>query len=185
MTDATALARTVVEALIAGGVTEVVIAPGSRNAPLSFAGFDAAAAGLLRLHTRIDERTAAFLALGMAKVSGRPAAVICTSGTAVANFHPAALEAAHSGVPLVPVTADRPASLRGTTANQTTNRGADHSGPRLPRHRRAEPARGDRQPPGRLVHARPPQRAARRATRPRRLVAGPRDHDLDVAAPAS
>ena len=121
MTDATELARTVVEALIADGVTEVVIAPGSRNAPLSFAAFDAAVAGVLRLHTRTDERTAAFLALGMAKVSGRPAAVICTSGTAVANLHPAALEAAHSGVPLVLVTADRPASLRGTSANQTTN----------------------------------------------------------------
>ena len=121
MTTSTDLARTVVTALLQAGVTDVVIAPGSRNAPLSFAVFDAAGAGALRLHTRIDERTAAFLALGLAKVSGRPAAVICTSGTAVANFHPAALEAAHSGVPLVLVTADRPASLRGTSANQTTD----------------------------------------------------------------
>lgn len=121
MTSSTDLARTVVEALLAGGVTDVVIAPGSRNAPLSFAAFDAAGAGALRLHTRIDERTAAFLALGLAKVSRRPAAVICTSGTAVANLHPAALEAAHAGVPLVLVTADRPVSLRGTSANQTTD----------------------------------------------------------------
>ena len=102
------------------GVTEIVIAPGSRNAPLSFAAHDAAAAGLVRLHTRIDERTAGFLALGLTKVGAR-AAVICTSGTAVANLHPAVLEAAHAGLPLVVVTADRPARLRGTGANQTTD----------------------------------------------------------------
>ncbi|HXH79721.1 2-succinyl-5-enolpyruvyl-6-hydroxy-3-cyclohexene-1-carboxylic-acid synthase [Nocardioides sp.] len=121
MTSSTDLARTVVAALMQAGVTDVVIAPGSRNAPLSFAAFAAAEAGALRLHTRIDERTAAFLALGLSKVSRRPAAVVCTSGTAVANFHPAALEAAHAGVALVLVTADRPASLRGTSANQTTD----------------------------------------------------------------
>ena len=114
------LARTVVTSLIGAGVTEVVIAPGSRNAPLSFAAYDAAQAGLLRLHTRIDERTAGFLALGLTKVGAR-AAVICTSGTAVANLHPAVLEAAHAGLPLVVVTADRPARLRGTDANQTTD----------------------------------------------------------------
>ena len=115
------LARAVVGALLDHGVTEVVIAPGSRSAPLSFAAYDAAAAGLLRLHTRLDERSAGFLALGLAKVSRRPAAVVCTSGTAVANLHPAVLEAVHSGVPLVVVTADRPARLRGTGANQTTD----------------------------------------------------------------
>ncbi len=101
-------------------MTEVVLAPGSRNAPLSFAAYDAAAAGLLRLHTRVDERTAGFLALGLTKVGAR-AAVVCTSGTAVANLHPAVLEAAHAGLPLVVVTADRPARLRGTGANQTTD----------------------------------------------------------------
>ena len=116
----TRLAREVVGTLLAAGVTEVVLAPGSRNAPLSFAVYDAGEAGLLRLHTRIDERTAGFLALGLAKTGG-PAAVICTSGTAVANLHPAVLEAAHAGVPLVVVTADRPARLRGTNANQTTD----------------------------------------------------------------
>jgi 2-succinyl-5-enolpyruvyl-6-hydroxy-3-cyclohexene-1-carboxylate synthase len=116
----TRLARDVVSALVRGGVREVVLAPGSRSAPLAFAVDDAAGAGLLRLHTRIDERTAAFLALGLAKVSGAPAAVLCTSGTAVANLHPAVLEAHHAGVPLVAVTADRPARLRGTSANQTT-----------------------------------------------------------------
>ncbi len=116
----TELARGVVSALVDAGVREVVVAPGSRNAPLSFAAYDAAAAGLLRLHTRIDERSAGFLALGLTKV-GSPAAVICTSGTAVANLHPAMLEAAHAGVRLVAVTADRPARLRGTGANQTTD----------------------------------------------------------------
>ncbi len=118
--SSTDLARAVIHALLEGGVTEVVVAPGSRNAPLSFAAHDAAAAGLLRLHTRIDERTAGFLALGLTKVGAR-AAVICTSGTAVANLHPAVLEAAHAAVPLVVVTADRPARLRGTDANQTTD----------------------------------------------------------------
>jgi len=115
------LARAVLGALLDHGVTEVVVAPGSRNAPLSFAAYDAAAAGLVRLHTRLDERSAGFLALGLAKVSGRPVAVLCTSGTAVANLHPAVLEAAHSGVPLIVVTADRPARMRGTGANQTTD----------------------------------------------------------------
>lgn len=116
---ATDLARAVVTALVEAGVSDVVISPGSRSAPLSFASYDAAAAGLLRLHTRIDERTAGFLALGLTK-NGARAAVICTSGTAVANLHPALLEAVHAGVPMVAVTADRPERLRGTSANQTT-----------------------------------------------------------------
>ena len=120
MTPSTATARAIVTALLEAGVREAVVAPGSRNAPLSFALFDAARAGLLRLHTRIDERSAAFLALGLTKVGAR-AAVVCTSGTAVANLHPALLEAAHAGVEVVAVTADRPARLRGTGANQTTD----------------------------------------------------------------
>ena len=120
MNPSTALARTVVQGLIDAGVTELVLAPGSRNAPLAFAAYDADQQGLLRLHTRIDERTAGFLALGLTKC-GRRAAVACTSGTAVANLFPAAMEAAHTGLPLVVVTADRPASLRGTGASQTTD----------------------------------------------------------------
>ncbi len=92
--------------------------PGSRNAPLALA-LDADQR--VRLHTRIDERTAAFLALGLAKATRRPVAVVTTSGTAAANLHPAVLEAAHAGVRLVAVTADRPARLRGTGANQTTD----------------------------------------------------------------
>ncbi|WP_122816237.1 2-succinyl-5-enolpyruvyl-6-hydroxy-3-cyclohexene-1-carboxylic-acid synthase [Nocardioides pantholopis] len=118
--SATAHARAVLTALLDAGVSEVVLAPGSRNAPLSFAAYDAAAAGRLRLHTRIDERSAGFVALGLTKVGAR-AAVLCTSGTAVANLHPAVLEAAHAGLPLVVLTADRPARLRGTGANQTTD----------------------------------------------------------------
>jgi len=120
VTTSTDLARAVIGHLVESGVREIVLAPGSRNAPLSFAAYDAADAGLVRLHTRLDERSAGFLALGLTKVGAR-AAVICTSGTAVANLHPAMLEAAHAGVPLVALTADRPARLRGTGANQTTD----------------------------------------------------------------
>ncbi|HTW14285.1 MAG TPA: thiamine pyrophosphate-binding protein [Nocardioides sp.] len=140
MTDlptSTDLARSVVRSLLDGGVTEVVVAPGSRNAPLSFAVYDASRAGLLRLHTRIDERSAGFLALGLSKVHAR-AAVVCTSGTAVANLHPAVLEAAHAGVPMVAVTADRPARLRGTSANQTTDQ-IGVFGPLVPTTNLAEP----------------------------------------------
>ena len=118
--EATRLARSVLTQLLEHGVVEVVVAPGSRNAPLSFAAWDAAEAGLVRLHTRIDERSAGFLALGLTR-TGRRAAVVCTSGTAAANLHPAVLEAAHSGLGPVVVTADRPARLRGTSANQTTD----------------------------------------------------------------
>lgn len=115
---ATLLATWLVDKLVERGLTDAVLCPGSRNAPLSFA---LAADERVTLHTRIDERTAAFLALGLAKSSHRPAAVVTTSGTAAANLHPAVLEAAHAGVPLVAVTADRPARLRGTGANQTTD----------------------------------------------------------------
>jgi 2-succinyl-5-enolpyruvyl-6-hydroxy-3-cyclohexene-1-carboxylate synthase len=120
VTSSTELGRAVLGRLVERGIREVVLAPGSRNAPLAFAAYDLAEAGMVRLHTRLDERSAAFLALGLTKV-GSPAAVICTSGTAVANLHPALLEAAHAGVPLVAVTADRPERLRGTDANQTTD----------------------------------------------------------------
>ena len=128
----TELARLVVTRLVEAGVTDVVLAPGSRNAPLAFAVHDAAEAGVLRLHTRLDERTAGFLALGLTKVGAR-AAVMCTSGTAVANLHPAVLEAAHAAVPMLVVTADRPAHLRGTSANQTTTQPGIF-GPDVPCH---------------------------------------------------
>ena len=114
----TALARVLVDELIACGVTDAVLAPGSRNAPLSMALYDADAIGRLRLHVRIDERTAGFLAVGLARGSGRPAVVVTTSGTAVANLHPAVLEAHHGGVPLLVLSADRPPWLRDVGANQ-------------------------------------------------------------------
>lgn len=112
------LARTLVLAAIDHGLTDAVLSPGSRNAPLSLALHAADAAGLLRLHVRVDERSAGFLALGLARGSGRPALVSTTSGTAVANLHPAVLEAHHGGVPMLVLSADRPPALRALGANQ-------------------------------------------------------------------
>jgi len=117
--DSPAIARAVVEELLAAGVADVVECPGSRSAPLALSLADAERRGLVRLHVRIDERSAAYLALGIARGSGRPAAVVTTSGTAAVNLHPAIVEAAYSGVPLIAVTADRPSSVRGSGANQT------------------------------------------------------------------
>lgn len=119
MNPSTALSIVLVDELVRGGFRHVVLCPGSRSAPLAYALFDADAAGRLTLHVRIDERSAGFVALGLAKATG-PVAVVTTSGTAVANLHPAVLEASHGGVPLVVITADRPPELRGTGANQTT-----------------------------------------------------------------
>ena len=116
----TLLARVIVRQIIEAGVKDVVISPGSRNAPLSMAFHQASSKGLINLHVRIDERTAAFFALGISKASGLPVPIVCTSGTAVANYHPAVLEASHTNIPLLVLTADRPASLRKTGANQTT-----------------------------------------------------------------
>lgn len=119
MNPSTALARVLVDELVRGGVREAVLSPGSRSAPLAFALHRADLAGRLRLHVRIDERSAGFLALGLAKASGRAVPVVTTSGTATANLHPAVLEASHADVPLLLLTADRPPELRGTGANQT------------------------------------------------------------------
>jgi 2-succinyl-5-enolpyruvyl-6-hydroxy-3-cyclohexene-1-carboxylate synthase len=115
----TAQATVLVDELVRSGVTEAVLSPGSRSAPLAFALHRADAEGRLRLHVRIDERTAGFLALGLAKASGRPVAILTTSGTAAVNLHPAVVEASYSGVPLLALTADRPPELRGVGANQT------------------------------------------------------------------
>lgn len=120
MHPSTAAATVLLDELVRCGVREVVLCPGSRSAPLAYAALAAEQQGRLRLHVRVDERTAGFLALGLAKVSRRPAVVVTTSGTAVANLHPAVLEAHHAAVPLIVLSADRPASLRGTGANQTT-----------------------------------------------------------------
>ena len=118
MNPATAFALTFADELIRCGLRDVVLAPGSRSTPLAMAFFDAEQRGLIRLHVRIDERSASFAALGMAKVARRPVAVLCTSGTAAANFHPAVIEADESAVPLLVLTADRPPELRATGANQ-------------------------------------------------------------------
>jgi 2-succinyl-5-enolpyruvyl-6-hydroxy-3-cyclohexene-1-carboxylate synthase len=118
---ATALAVTVVDELARCGLAEAVLAPGSRSAPLAMALWSQAerSPGCPRLHVRIDERSASFLALGLAKASRRPVALVCTSGTAAAHFHAAVIEAGEAGVPLVVLTADRPPELRATGANQT------------------------------------------------------------------
>ena len=113
--------RKVIRDFIEHGITDFVLSPGSRNAPLSIALYEAEQRGLIDLHIRIDERTAAFFALGITKATQHPAVVICTSGTAVANYYPAFLEAHHSNLPLIVLSADRPERLRGTGANQTTN----------------------------------------------------------------
>lgn len=117
--SATAQARALVDGLIAAGVTDAVLAPGSRSAPLALALAAAEREGSLRLHVRIDERSAGYLALGLARGSGRAVPVVTTSGTAAVNLHPAVVEASYGGVPLVALTADRPPALRGVGANQT------------------------------------------------------------------
>ncbi|MGX1805613.1 2-succinyl-5-enolpyruvyl-6-hydroxy-3-cyclohexene-1-carboxylate synthase [Nocardia sp. NPDC055321] len=119
MNPSTAQAHVVVDELARGGVRDVVLCPGSRNAPLAFALQAADAAGRLRLHMRIDERAAGFLAIGLALSSGRPVPVVMTSGTAVANLGPAVLEANYARVPLIVISANRPYEMLGTGANQT------------------------------------------------------------------
>lgn len=118
-------ARSLVAALLAEGVREVVLCPGSRSAPLAEALADAADAGRLRLRVVLDERSAGFIALGAARAHtlnghSRCAAVVTTSGTAVSNLHPAVSEADAAGIPLLVISADRPHELVGTGASQTT-----------------------------------------------------------------
>lgn len=151
MNPSSMLAHVLVDELVRCGVRHVVLCPGSRSAPLAYALLAAARAERLDLHVRVDERAGAFLALGLGKASGRPAVVVTTSGTAVANLHPAVLEAAEAGVPLLVLSADRPPELRGTRANQTTSHlsilagavrwshdlGAPEAEPRMPAWRTA------------------------------------------------
>ena len=119
MNPSTLQARVIVDEMIRGGVAEAVLCPGSRNAPLAFALHAADSAGRLRLHVRIDERSAGYLALGLAVASGQPVPIVMTSGTAVANMSPAVFEANYARVPLVVVSANRPYELLGSGANQT------------------------------------------------------------------
>ena len=121
MSNSTKLAHSLLRQLIEVGVSDFVISPGSRNAPLAIALGEAASKEIIDLHIKIDERGAAYYSLGISKASNNYVAVICTSGTAAANFHPAALEAFHSNNKLILITADRPARLRKTGANQTTD----------------------------------------------------------------
>jgi 2-succinyl-5-enolpyruvyl-6-hydroxy-3-cyclohexene-1-carboxylate synthase len=109
-------ARLLVESLADAGLREAVISPGSRSTPLACA---ALASSRLRCTSVVDERSAGFHALGFARVTGRPAAVICTSGSAAANYFPAVVEAAMARVPLLVVTADRPPELQDCSASQT------------------------------------------------------------------
>jgi 2-succinyl-5-enolpyruvyl-6-hydroxy-3-cyclohexene-1-carboxylate synthase len=121
MNPSTAFATVVVDELVRCGVREAVLAPGSRSGPLALALAEADRDGRLRLHVRIDERSAGFLAIGLIRGAGLPVPVVTTSGTAVANLHPAVLEASHAGLPLLVLSADRPPELRATGANQTTD----------------------------------------------------------------
>jgi 2-succinyl-5-enolpyruvyl-6-hydroxy-3-cyclohexene-1-carboxylate synthase len=117
---ATSLAVALLGELIRWGVLDVVLSPGARSQALALAAAEYERAGLVRLRVRIDERVAGFTALGLSVETGVPTVVIMTSGTAVANLHPAVLEAHHSGVPMIVISADRPAELRGIGSSQTT-----------------------------------------------------------------
>ncbi len=117
---ATDFAVALLDEFVRLGVRDVVLAPGSRSQALALAAAEFDRVGMLHLRVRIDERVGAFLALGIAIETRTPVLVITTSGTAVANLHPAVLEAHHSGVPLIVLSGDRPDELRGIGSNQTT-----------------------------------------------------------------
>jgi 2-succinyl-5-enolpyruvyl-6-hydroxy-3-cyclohexene-1-carboxylate synthase len=120
-----AFARALIDELHGAGVTHAVVCPGSRSAPLALA---VAQHGGLSHSVHLDERNAAFHALGFAKVTGLPVALVCTSGTAGANFLPAVAEASHARVPLLVLTADRPPELRAWGAAQTMEQRSLYAG---------------------------------------------------------
>jgi 2-succinyl-5-enolpyruvyl-6-hydroxy-3-cyclohexene-1-carboxylate synthase len=121
LVPATEFAAELMARLAELGVQHVVLSPGARSQALALAAAALEDLGDLQLHVRIDERVAGFVALGIARESGKPAAVITTSGSAVGNLYPAVLEAHHAGVPLIVLTADRPEEARGIGTNQTTD----------------------------------------------------------------
>ncbi|XCB30746.1 2-succinyl-5-enolpyruvyl-6-hydroxy-3-cyclohexene-1-carboxylic-acid synthase [Arcanobacterium hippocoleae] len=114
------VAREIIATAVRLGIRQFILCPGSRSAPLAIALAQAEAAGILDLYVETDERVAGFIALGMGK-AGKPAAVVTTSGSAVANLHPAVEEACCSAVPMIVISADRPHELRGVRATQTTD----------------------------------------------------------------
>jgi len=114
----TVWADRLLDALAAAGITDVVASPGSRSTPYLLA---ASRRADLTIHSVIDERAAGFFALGMARVTGRPPLLLCTSGTAPAHYYPAVIEASEAAIPLVILSADRPLALRGRGAPQTTD----------------------------------------------------------------
>lgn len=119
MNPSTAQATVMVDEFLRCGVTDAVLAPGSRSTPLAMALAAAEERGEIVLHVRLDERSAGYLAVGIAKVTGVPPIIVTTSGTAAVNLHPALVEADQSSIPIIAVTADRPPQLRGVGANQT------------------------------------------------------------------
>ena len=131
---ATLWGETIVDELVAAGVEAACLAPGSRSTPLTVA---FANHPEIETFSILDERSAAFFALGRGRRTGTPTAVVCTSGTAAANFHPAVIEASESNVPMVVLTADRPAELHDSGANQTVDQ-ADLYGD-APRYHRTLP----------------------------------------------
>nr|WP_253282127.1 2-succinyl-5-enolpyruvyl-6-hydroxy-3-cyclohexene-1-carboxylic-acid synthase [Arcanobacterium phocae] len=148
VTDSTTTARTLLANLIACDVRTFILCPGSRSAPFAYALYDAERAGLIRLHIETDERVAGFVALG-AGVAGELAAVVTTSGSAVANLHPAVEEAYYGGVPMIVLSSDRPHHMRGVRASQTTDHQAVLAG--SVRHFREFPAGGSLTNAGGLV----------------------------------
>jgi 2-succinyl-5-enolpyruvyl-6-hydroxy-3-cyclohexene-1-carboxylate synthase len=118
---ATAFSVALLDEFVRLGVRDVVLSPGSRSQALALVAAEFEQLGLIRLRVRIDERVGGFLALGLAVETSTPVLVITTSGTAVGNLHPAVMEAHHSGVPIIVLSADRPEALRGVGSNQTTD----------------------------------------------------------------